>query len=500
MGHEYIVEMKKISKSFSGVKVLDDVDLSIKPGEVRALAGENGAGKSTLIKILGGILEKDSGQIFINGEKQEIDTVEDARKFGISIIHQEISLVQDLSIAENIFSGREITSKYSQYFIDFNKMNAMAKEVLDSMNINLNPETLVRRLSISQQQLVEISRSLTANAKIIVMDEPTASLTNKEIDYLFEQIEKLKKANVAIIYISHKIEEIFRIADSFTVLRDGKLIATEPVKEMTNDKLIKYMVGRELSKMYDFQKLETGETVLEVKNLTTKDVRNVNFELKKGEILGFSGLVGAGRTELARALFGIDALLGGEILLHGKPLKLSNPQDAIDNGIALVPEDRKNLGLVLINKISFNLTLTVLQKFISFINVNKRKEKKILDDYISRLSIRMASPDQNVQELSGGNQQKVVVSKWLVLEPQILIMDEPTRGIDVGAKAEIYALMHKIAKTGVSIIMISSELLEILNMSTRVAVMHEGTIKKIFDMYEDNVTQEAIMYYATGGK
>jgi len=502
MEHNYVVRMEHISKSFVGVPVLKDVSLSIKAGEVRALLGENGAGKSTLIKILGGIYSSDSGKIWIREEEAHIENVADAKEKGIAIIHQEIALIDALTVGENIFMGREFVTKMGT--VDFKRTNEEARKVLESLGLSsISPETLVSKLSISQKQLVEIARAISGNASVIVMDEPTASLTDKEIDHLFERIDSLKKQNVAIIYISHRMEEIERVADSITILRDGEHIITDDAKNLDYPTIIRHMVGRELTNYYAKKKIQAGETVLRVENLSTAKVKNISFELRKGEVLGITGLMGAGRTELMHAIYGLDPIISGKVILeglNGQECSIKSPRDAINYGIALVPEERKRQGLVLNNTIRFNMTLPVLDEFIHFIHVNVKKEDQIIDKYIKSLSIKMASTRQLTAELSGGNQQKIVISKWLAKNPKILILDEPTRGIDVGAKSEIYHLIDRIASEGVAIIMISSELPEVLNVSSRILVMHEGMISGEFDNELRGVTQEDIMLYATGGK
>ena len=498
MKDDFIVKMEKICKSFSGVAVLDNVEFSLRKGEIRALVGENGAGKSTLMKILCGIYEKDSGDIVINDTKISDYSINEAAVQGIAMIHQEIVLVQDLSVAENIYMGREPRTRVGT--VDFRKMNSETAEILKAFNLeSISPNTTVNKLSISQQQMIEIARALAKNAKVIIMDEPTSSLTDREVEILFAQIKRLKKAGVSVIYISHKMDEIFQIADSITVMRDGCHIISSEIHELTYDQIIKYMVGREITEYYPPHNEKAGDEILRLENVTTDKVDNINFTLHKGEILGLAGLVGAGRTELADAVFGITPVESGKILFNGKPFAPKTPRDAVKRGIALVPEDRKKNGLFLENAISYNMTIAVLDKFIRFIFPNKQKENEIIDHYIHMLSIKMAGKDQLTVELSGGNQQKVVFSKWMAVEPQILILDEPTRGIDVGAKAEIYHLIHKIAEAGVGIILISSELPEVLNLSTRIGVMCEGKLVKIFDLQQGICSQEEVMHYATGG-
>ena len=496
---KFYLEMEHINKSFSGVQVLKDVHFHAKKGEVHALMGENGAGKSTLMKILNGIFQADSGEIFIDGKKCEIKSVTDAQRYGISIIHQEISLVNSLSIAENIFLGRELLKGC---MVDFSTMYKEAKRVLELIGLHISPNTLVRDLSVSQQQQVEIARALHIEGKVLVFDEPTASLTEKEVDHLFDQVQRLKELGIAIIYISHKFDEIFRIADMVTVLRDGEHIHTSPISQITPQELIKYMVGRDLGDYYIEPIRAKSDPFFEVKNLTTDYVQGISFQLNRGEVLGFTGLIGAGRTEVMRALVGIDPILSGEMRLEGKEYRVKNPKEAIAQGVVLAPEDRKKQGLFLSNTVNFNLTIAVLEKIYSFLwRENKKKEKQIIKHYGNVLSIKMADGNtQKAGELSGGNQQKIVLAKWLAAEPKILILDEPTRGIDVGAKSEIYHLIRDITQKGVSVIMVSSELPEVLHMCSRIAVMHEGKIGKIFDRETEEPNQEEIMYYATGGQ
>lgn len=497
MSSEYIFEMRDITKAFALNVVLDGVSIAIKPGEVRALMGENGAGKSTLMKILGGIYSADSGTILMDGKQVEIRSVDDARHYGVSFIHQEISNIPAMTIAENIFLGREPKNRLG--LVDYKKMRLGAQSALDALDLRLDPGSLIAGLSIAQQQMLEIARAIHENAKILIMDEPTASLSSSEVDNLFRQITRLKEKGVAIIYISHRMEETFRVCDSVTVLRDGKFIGTKNTGETTENELISMMVGREFESMYGNKRPIGGEPMLEVKGLTSASVTDISFTLKKGEILGFSGLVGAGRTEMALALFGIDHVKSGEVLVEGKKALIKSPADAIQAGIVLVPEDRKGQGLFLGHTIATNLTFQVLPQFIHHLRIDHKTEQELIDTYKQKLSIRMESPDQLAGELSGGNQQKIVISKWLAAQPRVLILDEPTRGIDVGAKAEIYKLMHALTEEGVSIIMISSELPEVINNSSRIAIMNEGRLVKILDPDKDDISQESIMSYAVGG-
>ncbi|NLD58060.1 MAG: sugar ABC transporter ATP-binding protein [Clostridiales bacterium] len=501
MAENFFLEMEHISKTFPGAKVLDDIELRIRPGEVRALMGENGAGKSTLIKILGGIYQMDAGgQIKIEGRPVGIRSVGDARAQGISIIHQEISLADNMTVFDNLFMGREIMGS-SKLFLDDRKMVSDAQATIDKMDIDVDVRTLVKNLSIAKQQMVEISRALMFNARLIVMDEPTSSLTEIEIEQLFQQIDRLRRAGIAVIYISHRMEEIFRVADSVTVLRDGRLIGTRPVRELSRDELIAMMVGRKLSEIYGKSgENRIGDVCLEVRGFRNARLNDVSFSLRRGEVLGFAGLVGAGRSELARAIFGIDRREHGELLLNGRPVKIAHPADAIRHGIGFVPENRKLEGLFLTNTLRYNMTLPILHRFMGFVGVNRKKEMSIVDKYVHELSIRMTGVDQLVNYLSGGNQQKVVVSKWLLTEPTILILDEPTRGIDVGAKSEIYHLISELADKGVAVMMISSEMEEIINLSDRIIVLHEGTVTgEIPNDPARRATQEEILLLASGG-
>ena len=491
-----LLQMKNIHKRFPGVYALKSVNFELKAGEVHGLLGENGAGKSTLMKVLAGIYDVDEGEIYIDGRKVEINDVKDSQKAGVSIIHQELVLVPYMSVAENIFSGREPVGRLG--FVKKDEMLAQAQKLLDSFDLGIDASRLVVDLNIAQRQMVEIARAISFNSKILVMDEPTSSLTEKEVEFLFKTIESLKAKGVGIVYISHRMAELFRITDRITVMRDGQYIGTRVTKETNVDELISMMVGRELTDYYHRTFHELGEVTLEVKNLTRNGVfKDVSFSLRKEEILGFSGLVGAGRSEIMKAIFGLDPIDSGEIYIEGKKVEIKSPRDAMNLGIALVPENRKDEGLILKSSVGYNMTLRVLDEFIKFIRVNRAKENEIIDTYVQELGIKTPSRSQSVANLSGGNQQKVVIAKWLAAKPKILILDEPTRGVDVGAKAEIYAIMNNLVQTGVSIIMISSELPEIINMSDRVAVVHNGSIKGILN--KDELSQEKIMHLATGG-
>lgn len=502
MEEAYVLEMTGISKTFPGAKVLNQVELKVKAGEVRALIGENGAGKSTLIKILGGIytMDPDGGMIRICGEKAIINDVKAAQQYGISIIHQEISLVDNMTIADNLFMGKEIL-RSSRLFLNDKEMVCQAQKIIDELGIHIDARMKVRNLSIAKQQMVEICRALLSNAKIIVMDEPTSSLTQSEIQQLFKQIEMLKKAGIAVVYISHRMDEVFAISDSITVLRDGELIGTDLTKNLTEDRIISMMVGRELSEVFRHEEdTKIGDECLAVRNFSNEKLKDISFSLKKGQILGFAGLVGAGRTEVARAIFGIDKVQSGELFINGKKSIIRSPKDAIAFKIGYIPESRKTEGLFLMHSIRYNTSISVLERFIRLIRVNKKFENSLMETYRKKLSIKMVSPEQEVRYLSGGNQQKVVLAKWIATEPDILILDEPTRGIDVGAKADIYQLIFGLAREGKAIMLISSEMEEIINLSDEIIVMHEGCITgRINNKCKSEFRQEEIMRYASGG-
>jgi len=489
-----LLEMNHIRKEFPGVLALKDVSLQVMEGEVHALLGENGAGKSTLIKILAGIYASDGGDIIINGNPTVINSVQDAQKNGISVIHQELVLVPHMTVAENIYLGREPVA--NNRIVDTAKMNSAAKELLDSFDLPIPPQEKISSLTIAQQQMVEIIKALSFNARILVMDEPTSSISDKDVGFLFSTIRKLKKTGVGVIYISHRMSELMQISDRITVIRDGEYIGTRITSETSSDELIAMMVGRQLTHYYTRTYGILKEKVLEVKNLGNgKLIRDVSFNLYKGEILGFAGLVGAGRSEVMKCLFGLDTHTTGELSIDGERVDIRDPEQAIRLGIAMVPESRKREALFLQQSVMFNTTIKSLQKFISGIFVNKEREESITREYVDKMAIKTPTYQQLVQNLSGGNQQKVVIGRWLATNPRILILDEPTRGVDVGAKAEIYAIMNKLASEGVAIIMISSELPEVINMSDRVNVMCNGTIVKCLE--RDELTQERIMHLAT---
>ncbi|MBA2679499.1 MAG: sugar ABC transporter ATP-binding protein [Ktedonobacteraceae bacterium] len=489
-----LLRMQHITKSFPGVQALRDVLLEVRRGEIHALMGENGAGKSTLMKILAGIYHPDSGTIEIDDQPVSIDTPSKARALGISIIHQELNLAPSLSVAENISLGREPHTAGG--WLDARTMNRNAQRMLEQIGATFTPTTLVSTLSIAQQQLVEIAKSLSENARILVMDEPTASLSERETQKLFDIIRTLRQQSIAIIYISHRMSEVYELADRVTILRDGQYVGTLEGEAINADELIRRMVGRSLNDLYVHDVVDPGEIILEAKNLTDgHGIGPANLTLRRGEIVGLSGLIGAGRTELARLLFGADHTSGGEIRMHNRPIKVKRPLDAIRAGIGLVPESRKEQGLFLQMAILENITINAMPQlsvggFLKRYALQRTAQKQVDD-----LSIRLASLDQPVVSLSGGNQQKVVLARWLTLKPSVLILDEPTRGVDVGAKAEIYRIMSQLADTGVAILMISSELPEIVGMSDRILVMREGQI--VADLPGRTTTQEEIMSYAT---
>lgn len=492
MAENYLLEMKHVHKRFPGVLALNDVSLEVKAGEVHALLGENGAGKSTLIKVLGGIYIAEEGEIYIDGRKADIDGVKAAQDNGIAIIHQELVLVPYMSVAENIFLGRE---PMSGGFVNAAKMTEEAQKLLDDYSMHIDADTLVGRLTIAQQQMVEIVKAISYNSKILVMDEPTSSISDKEVDFLFKVMRNLTQKGVGIIYISHKMSELEQICDRVTVMRDGEYVGTRVVKETSKDELIAMMVGRELTNYYtrDFQK--PGEVILKCEHISDgRMAKDASFEVRKGEIVGFAGLVGAGRSEVMKCIFGLTKGCRGEIYMEGKKVSIKNPVEAMKYGIALVPEDRKVEALYKVQSVKYNSTIEVLGQFIKGIFVNTEKEEEITQKYIDMLSTKTPNQEQIVGNLSGGNQQKVIIGRWLATNPKILILDEPTRGVDVGAKSEIYAIMNELVKQGMAIIMISSELPEIINMSDRIYVMNEGNITGCLE--RDEVSQESIMKLA----
>jgi len=489
---DYILQMKGIRKTFPGVVALDDVSLTVRRGEVHALVGENGAGKSTLMKVLNGVHQADSGEIYLNGEKTIIKDTVDARRKGIGLIFQECNLINTLSVAENIYINRLKTVRGR---VNWRQINADAQALLDGYGFNFRATDKVGDLSAAQRQLVEIAKVLSYDAKLVVMDEPTSSLTTGETEKLFSIIENLKAQGITFIYISHKLEEIFHLADNVTVVRDGKVIETRPTSEFTSDEIIERMVGRSVDVKYPRKSCELGEVVLKVDKLTrTGIIQDISLELHKGEILGLAGLVGAGRTELAEAIFGAEHYDGGVIEIKGKKVQIHSTSDGKKNSIGLLTEDRKETGLVLMYDLVQNITITNLPKIKKGAFLSTRREYEVAEQYIKDLNVKTPSKKQLAMNLSGGNQQKVVFAKWLFSDVDILILDEPTRGIDVGAKREIYLLMNKLAEQGKAIIMISSELPEVLGMSDRVIVLSGG--KKMGELSREEATPEAVMALA----
>lgn len=498
MSENCLLQMKNISKVFPGVKALDDMNFDLKKGEVHVLIGENGAGKSTLMKILAGAYTPTTGELYIEGKLMEKLNPISAQKAGIGIIYQEFNLVPYLTVAENIFIDN--MPRVGGVFISKKEMHKRAEKILGDLNMNVDTHALASEITVAQQQMVEVAKALTHDIKILIMDEPTASLSDREIDKLFEIVRSLKAKGIGIIYISHRLQELPIIGDRITILRDGKYITTKDVNDITTDELIKYMVGREITNLYKRDRQESNMTVLKVENLCSakENLQDINIELKRGEIVGLSGLVGAGRTELARALFHIDGYDSGKITMFGEEVdKKLSPRQVIDKGLSLLPEDRKRQGLSLILSISKNTVMASLDKLFPKLVISNKVEKPLVEKYIKDINIATPSGDQLAGNLSGGNQQKVVLAKWLCTEADIIIFDEPTRGIDVGAKGEIYALMNELVKNGKSILMISSDLPEIIGMSDRIYVMRNRRVVK--EINHTEATQELIMSYAMEG-
>ena len=487
----YILEMKGITKEFPGVVALDHVDLQVRPGTIHALIGENGAGKSTLMKVLNGIHPATSGEMFMDGEKLEINGVKQAQAKGISIIYQEFNLINTLSVAENIFLGRY----NGKNTIQWKALKEKARELLASLGFDFDVDKIVGKLSTAEKQLVEIAKALSFNARLIVMDEPTSSLTEKEVNMFFPIIERLKSQGITVIFISHKLDEIYRLCDYVTIMRDGQVTGNAAVSDISRDKIIELMVGRSLDMEYPPRTAKPGEPILEVKNLSRRQfLKNISFTLHRGEILGFAGLVGAGRTELAEAIFGADPADKGEIVLKGQNVKIRSTLDAKKLSIGLVTEDRKETGLVLPMDVTENTTITDLKSVSKGIILDRKAEEKVAQKYVDELKTKTPSLHQKINNLSGGNQQKVALAKWLYSNSDVLILDEPTRGIDVGAKFDIYCLMNELTEQGKAIIMISSELPEVLGMSDRVLVMHGGEIKG--ELSGEDMTAERVMKLA----
>jgi ribose transport system ATP-binding protein len=491
-----LLEMKNITKTFPGVKALDNVFLRIFAGGVMALLGENGAGKSTLMKILSGVYTKDSGEILYNGKPLTVRDPKDAQNKGIAIIHQELNLIPELTVSENIFLGREPVNSFGK--IKYSEMNSLAAEYLSRLGEKTSPSAKVASLSVGQAQMVEIAKALSMNAEVIIMDEPTDSLTDIETENLFKVINELKNDGKALVYISHKLSEVFEVCDRATILRDGTFVAEKPVTELDEESIIQLMVGRPLFERYPRSECRLGEIIFEAEGMTNQLVRDISFQVRRGEVVGIAGLMGSGRSEVAKTIFGVLPLISGEMRLEGKQLKVSHPADAISEGISYVSEDRKQLGLILGMTIKENITLPALKKYQNaFRHVSYDKETETSQEYIKKMSIKTTGPSQKVVNLSGGNQQKVAIAKGVVTEPKVLILDEPTRGVDVGAKKEIYELINLLKADGMGIILISSELPEILGMSDRILVMSGGRIAG--EIVKADATQEKIMALAISG-
>ncbi|WP_163528530.1 sugar ABC transporter ATP-binding protein [Halobacillus ihumii] len=499
-----ILTVEGIRKTFSGITVLNDVSMDLYPGEVHALMGENGAGKSTLMKVLSGIYvpDQESGSICYKDKQVTWKGPLNARRMGISVIHQELNLSPNLSISENILMG----TKYPRNklgMVRWEEVHSRAREVLTSMGLELQPEVLVSTLSIAQQQMVEIAKALSYKAEVLIMDEPTASLTDKEIARLFKIIKDLREQGVAIVYISHRMEEIFKISDRYTVLRDGEWIQSGSIDETNPDHLVSLMVGRDLKDLFqrssnNYVENQEDHPALEVKNMRDSTfVKDLSFKIYPGEIVGFAGLVGAGRTELVRSIFGVSEIMEGEVYVQGKQVQIKSPIDAIKHGIALVPESRKEQGLFLDMSVKENILLAKMKAFTKSSKINWRALDHSAGQYIKELNIKIASPDQSISGLSGGNQQKAVIARWLSTHPNVLLLDEPTRGVDIGAKTEIHKIISELADSGLAVLMISSELPEVMGISDRIFVMHEGRITG--ELHKGEATQEKIMNLATGG-
>lgn len=489
--------MTGISKSFDGNSVLTNVEFSVKKGEIHALMGENGAGKSTLMKILTGIYARDTGEVKVRGKLVDFKNPKEAEHAGIAVIHQELNILPDLTVAENLFLGNEKTFGKSG-ILKTKEMNKKAKVILGELGLDVDVKTVARELSVGKQQIIEIAKAMSSNAEVIVMDEPTAALTEREIVSLFETIRALQSNGVSFVYISHRMEEIFALCDRITILRDGNYVGVKEIKETSFDEIVQMMVGRELGERFPERNATIGDVKLTASGLTRNGhFEDISFELRKGEVLGIAGLMGAGRTEVAQSLFGYKKLQKGTISLNGKPVKISSPLQAKKLGFGYVTEDRKSEGLIVDFSVKDNLSLTNFNKVSSNGIIKANEEKVLYETMVKRLGVRTSGPNQAAKSLSGGNQQKVVIAKWLGIEPNVLILDEPTRGVDVGAKKEIYSIINELAEKGVAILMISSELPEIIGMADRVLVMHEGTLTA--ELQKAEMTQERIMHYATGG-
>jgi len=498
---EYRLEMRGVCKSFPGVKALDHAQLHLRPGTVHALMGENGAGKSTLMKCMFGIYKMDEGEIIFEGQKVSIADPLEALKMGIAMVHQELQPIPARTVGENIFLGRYPMKKALGFIpiVDHKKMYEDTAALLKKVRMDFDPRQMLGELSVSQMQSVEIAKAVSANCKVLILDEPTSSLTQNEVEALFRIVDDLKREGVSIVYISHKMDEILRISDEVTIMRDGQYIGTWPAKELTTDSIITKMVGRELTNLFPQRENKPGEVVFRVEDFTSinpKSFRNVNFELRKGEILGVGGLVGAQRTELMEGLFGIRSHTTGRITYKGKEMRINRPKDAIDQGVAMLTEDRRATGILGVLSVADNISVASLKQYLDFhVCINDGKVEKLVQDNVAKMNIKTPSSKTQIKSLSGGNQQKVLIGRWLANDPDVLILDEPTRGIDVGAKYEIYCIIAELAKQGKSIIMISSEMSELIGMSDRVMVMCDGRVTGFID--GQDATQESIMELAT---
>jgi len=489
-----ILELTDIVKTFPGVKALDGASLAVYPGKVMALMGENGAGKSTLMKVLSGIYQADSGDIHFEGQKVKFTNPRQSQLAGISIIHQELNLIEHLTIAENIFLGREPTKSFGR--IDWQTMFAQADTLLARLNVKHSARTLLSQLSLGEQQMVEIAKALSLNAKVIIMDEPTDALTDIETQSLFAIIRELSAQGCGIVYISHRLKEIFTICDDITVLRDGKFVAQAAIDDIDEDKMIELMVGRQLNEQYPYENTCDDLVCLQVSQISGAGIRNVSFNLKRGEILGFSGLMGAGRTELMKLIFGALPKETGHIALHGSPIGINNCREALDHGIVYISEDRKADGLMLCQSVKHNMSICSLPQLSTLGHINQQEELRQVNRFIDSFNIKTPSPDQTIGLLSGGNQQKVAIAKALMLKPRVVILDEPTRGVDVGARKEIYQLLNEFKRQGLAIIMVSSDMPELLGLSDRIMVMHQGQITAEFS--REDATQEKLLAAAVG--
>lgn len=495
MAQNIKLRVSNIDKSFPGVKALDNINFAVKRGTVHVLCGENGAGKSTLMKIINGIYKPDKGQIFIDGKPVEINSPIQSRELGISMIFQELDFIPEMTVEENFFAGKWPVKKSGR--VNWKEIRKRARKLLQEENLHYDLDTRLKELSISDIQLLEIARAISDDADIIIMDEPTSAISDKETAILFEKIRSLRERGKSIIYISHKMDEIFEIADEITVLRDGKVIDTRPREELDKNTVISLMVGRKLADNFPKEEIEPGPELLEVKNLASRRVfRNINFNIRAGEIIGFAGLVGAGRTEVLRALFGLDPYDSGKITIKGQEVRINSPKDSIDNGMVMLSEDRRRYGIIPVRSVKENTTLARLEEFIYHGRLHRKKEREAVEKMCSQMNVKTPTIDTEINALSGGNQQKVVLAKWMVNDPDIFLLDEPTRGIDVGAKYEIYKLMTLLAREGKAILMVSSELPELIGMCDRIYVMSEGTIAG--ELHREAFSQEAIMKLAVG--